>query len=98
VILGQPSGSPKAHPLATSFTPAPADAEDSEQAVSGPEMTLDPLGPSEAPHLEPLNEEDLGVLGLPGLANPDGPPSYDIQDGLNVVDADTIMKDINEEV
>lgn len=99
VNLGQPSGpgSPKTHPLATSFISTNADAEDNEQPVPAPEILLDPLGPSEAPHLEPLNEEDLGVLGLPGLTNPDD-PSYDMQNSLNVVDADTVMKDISEEV
>jgi len=87
----------KPHPLANSLTPGLDDAEDSEHVVSAPEMTLDPLGPSEAPHLEPLNEVDLGILDLPGLADP-RPSSFDIQDGLNVVDADTVMKTIDNDI
>jgi len=86
--------SPKSHPLATSLV---LDTDDNEQAVAVPDIVLDPLGPSEAPHLEPLNEEDLGVLGLPpGLTNPD-PASFDLQDGLNIVDTDTVMKNVTED-
>jgi hypothetical protein len=88
--------SPKPHPLAVSLVLEPDDGGDSEQAVVVPGMVLDPLGPSEAPHLEPLNDEDLGVLGLPGLANPD-PSAFDLQDGLNVVDTDTVMKNVTED-
>jgi hypothetical protein len=100
--------SPKAHPLATTLTLDTEDGEDREPVIPPPEIPempempempeiiLDPLGPSEAPHLEPLNEDDLGVLGIGALANPD-PTAFDIQNGLNVVDADTVMKEINEE-
>jgi len=88
--------SPKSHPLATPLILQADDPEDSQPAVTVPDIVLDPLGPSEAPHLEPLNEEELSALGLQGLANPD-PASFELQDGLNIVDTDTVMKNVTED-